>query len=118
MVTLTGTQRPEIERLVALVVKQHFGSHILWRANKCELVLGVGLLAALGQPEVRDANVAVLVDEHILGFEALLRAALLAVDDVLVVHELQGQEDLRGVELGPALLMSLLLFCELLFADQ
>ena len=54
----------------------------------------------LGQAEVSQLDVAVLVDDDVFGFQTRSEFNLLSVDDLVAVECFEGQDDLGGIELS------------------
>ena len=81
-------------------------SHLLddlWRQVFRGAADGCGCLVLaeyLGQAEVSQLDVAVLVDDDVFGFQTRSEFNLLSIDDLVAVECFEGQDDLGGIELG------------------
>ena len=80
-------QGPPVDRFAVTLIKQNFWREVLWcaaqRISPC--------LAILGEAEVGELEVALRIDEDVLGFE-------ISLDDVLGMQVFKHQGDLRRVE--------------------
>lgn len=92
---------PPVESFVVSAAHDHLRREILGRAAERVRLLTVSL-HNLGQTEVSQHNVAVVVQKNVLWLE-------IAVDYITLVQVAEGQGDLRGVELGLRLGEALLL---------
>lgn len=68
-------------------VEKHFGRQILGRSAQCVCAR----LAVLGETEISQAQIALLVDQNILGLQ-------IAIDDIKRVKVLKHQRDLCGIK--------------------
>lgn len=73
-------KRPPVYRLAMALVHNNLRCDLLRRATQCLRLGG----AVLGEPEISDLQVAVTVDQHVLGLEV-------ALDDVLAVQVFEDE---------------------------
>mmetsp|Transcript_11936 Transcript_11936/g.24230 ORF Transcript_11936/g.24230 Transcript_11936/m.24230 type:complete len:330 (-) Transcript_11936:2835-3824(-) len=103
-------EAPPVDALCVPALEQHLGRHVLLRPAERPrreahgpppllpvLRKRVSDLKAPAQPEVRQLDVPVSLQEHVLRLQV-------PVNDVDVVQGLEGERDLANVELSPALL--------------
>mmetsp|Transcript_6810 Transcript_6810/g.12337 ORF Transcript_6810/g.12337 Transcript_6810/m.12337 type:complete len:208 (+) Transcript_6810:509-1132(+) len=88
-------QPPPVHRVVVAVREHVFGRHVAGGAAKGVRPLAV--LQHLGEPEVAQLDVALLVDEHVLGLKV-------AVDGVVVVEVGEREDEGADVEARQLLL--------------
>ena len=81
------SERPPVDRLAMAFIKEHLGGQVLRRAAQSVRAR----LAILGEPEVGQLQVALLVDQNVLRLQV-------TVDNVERVQVLEHQSDLCRVE--------------------
>jgi len=98
-------QQLPVHALAVARLVQHFGRQLRHTAAEGRLARVV-LDFLLAEPEVRQLGMALLVQHHIVRLEV-------ALDDVVLVQVLDGQQDLGDLELGRVLVKLLELVLDL-----
>ena len=89
-----GAQGPPVHGAAVALAVEDLGGEVLRRAAEAVGAAGGIRDALLGEAKVREPDVAAGIQQDVLGLQ-------IAVDDVEVVHVVDGQRDFGGVEARP-----------------